>query len=110
VDNDIVTGNPVDGGGDAVLVASLKAVEDAEDLGTVTACAGGIRQDKTNGLLGVDDEDGADGERNALLVDVGSVLVVDPVTLSDLRFLDAQSTPKLTCRTPEQPPSACHRL
>jgi hypothetical protein len=88
VNNDIVTRNPVDGGGDAVLVASLKAVEDTEDLGTVAACAGGIREDKTNGLLGVDDEDRANGERDALLVDICGILVVDPVTLSDFRFLD----------------------
>jgi hypothetical protein len=102
VNNDIVTGNPVDGGGDAVLVASLKAVKDTEDLGTVTACAGGIRQNKTNGLLGVNDEDRADGECDALLVDICGILVVDPVTLSDFQFLDT-TTPKPTCRTPEQP-------
>lgn len=36
-DNDVVTGDPVDGGGDAVLVTSLEGVDDAEDLGGVAA-------------------------------------------------------------------------
>lgn len=79
MDNDIITGDPVDGGGDLVLVAGLEGVNDAEDLGGVAAGRGGVREDGADGLLGVDDEDGADGEGDALLVDVGGVLVVDPV-------------------------------
>ena len=79
VNNDVITRNPVDGGGDPVLVAGLQAVEDTEDLGGVAASGGGVRQNETDGLLGVDDEDRADGERNALGVDVGGVLVVDHV-------------------------------
>lgn len=78
VDNDIVTGDPVDGGGDLVLVTSLEGVDDAEDLGGVAASGGRVREDGADGLLGVDDEDRADGESNALGVDVGGVLVVDP--------------------------------
>ena len=61
-----------------MLVTSLQTVEDTEDFGSVAASAGRVAEDKTNGLLGVDDEDGADGEGNALAVHVGSVLVVDP--------------------------------
>jgi len=79
VDNDIVSGNPVDRGGDAVLVAGLEGVQDAEDLGGVAPSGGGVRQDEADGLLGVDDEDRADGERNALGVDVGGILVVEHV-------------------------------
>lgn len=97
VHNHIVTWNPVDWGGDAVLVASLKRVNNAENLGGVAAGRCWVREDETNGLLGVDHEDcanslandffitraprmltGADGESNALLVNVGSVLLVDP--------------------------------
>ena len=62
-----------------MLVASLERVDNAEDLGGVAAGAGGVREDGADGLLGVNDEDGADGESDALGVDVGGVLVVDPV-------------------------------
>lgn len=79
MDNDIVTGNPVDGGGDLVLVTGLERVDDTEDLGGVAAGGGRVGQDETDGLLGVNDEDRADGESNALLVNVGGVLVVEPV-------------------------------
>lgn len=61
-----------------MLVTSLQTVEDTEDLGGVAASAGGVAQDETNSLLGVDDEDGANGESNAFAVNVCSVLVVDP--------------------------------
>lgn len=78
-DNDVVTDDPVDGGGDTVLVTGLEGVDDAEDLGGVAAGGGGVGEDGADLLLGVDEEDGADGEGNALGVDVGGVLVVDPV-------------------------------
>lgn len=61
-----------------MLVAGLEGVDDAEDLGGVAASGGGVGEDGADGLLGVDEEDGADGEGNALGVDVGGVLVVDP--------------------------------
>jgi hypothetical protein len=80
VDNDVVTWHPVDGGCDAVLVPRLQAVEDTEDLGRVTTSGRGVGEDEADRLLGVDDEDGADGEGDALAVDVGRVLVVDPGT------------------------------
>lgn len=61
-----------------VLVTGLQRVENPQDLVGIAASRRGVGQDETNGLLGVNDEDGTDGERNALGVDVGSVLVVDP--------------------------------
>jgi len=79
VDNHIITRNPVDWSSDLVLITSLKRVDDAENLGGVAASRGGIRQDESDGLLGVDDEDGSDGEGNALGVYVGGVLVVEHV-------------------------------
>lgn len=78
VDNDIITGDPVDGGGDAVLVAGLERVDDAEDLVGVAAGGGGVGENGADGLLGVDEVDGSDGEGNALGVDVGGILLVDP--------------------------------
>jgi hypothetical protein len=82
VDNNIVTRNPVDWGGDTVLVASLEGIDHTEDLGGVAASGGRVRENEADGLLGVDDEDRADGERNALGIDVGGVLVVQPPALS----------------------------
>lgn len=73
-----------------MLVASLKRVDNTEDLSSVTASGGGVGEDGADGLLGVNDEDGTDGEGNALGVDVGGVLVVDHVVgKSDLALLVA---------------------
>jgi hypothetical protein len=78
VDNNIVSGNPVDWGGNAVLVTSLERVDNAEDLGSVAASRGWVRHDQADSFLWVDDEYGADGECNALGIDIGSILVVEP--------------------------------
>ena len=77
-DNDVLAGDPVDGGGNLVLVAGLQRVDDAQDLGGVAAGAGGVREDGADLLLGVDEEDRPDGERESVVVNVGRVLVVDP--------------------------------
>lgn len=61
-----------------MLVTSLEGVEHAQNLCCVAAGRGGVGQDQADGLLGVDDEDGADGESDALGVNVGLVLLVDP--------------------------------
>jgi hypothetical protein len=74
----LLTRNPVDRSGDAVLVASLERVDNAQNLGGVAASACRVGEDGADGLLWVDDEDRADGESNALRVNVGGVLVVDP--------------------------------
>jgi len=65
--------------GDLVLVRRLERVDDTEDFCGVAAGRGRVGEDGADLLVGVDDEDGADGEGDALLVDVGRVLVVDPV-------------------------------
>ena len=62
-----------------MLVASLEGVDDTEDLGGVAAGRGWVGENGADGFLRVDDEDGTDGERNALGVDVGRVLVVQHV-------------------------------
>lgn len=78
-DNDIIAGNPVDGSGNLVLVTGLERIDDAQHLGRVAASGGWVGEDGADLLARVDNEDRADGEGNALLVDVGGVLVVDPV-------------------------------
>ena len=81
VDNDIVTGDPVDGGGNLVLVAGLEGVDNTENLSSIAAGGSGVGEDGSNGLLGVNDEDGSDSEGNTLRVNVGGILVVKPLRL-----------------------------
>jgi len=88
VDNHIITRDPVDWGGDTMLVAGLEGVNDTENLGGVAASGSWVGEDEADGLLGVDDEDRADGERNALGVNVGGILVVKHVIeVCDFAFL-----------------------
>jgi hypothetical protein len=93
--NNIVTREPVDRGGDTLLVGGLESLDNTENLGGVTAGGGRVGQGETDLLAGVDDEDGTDGEGEAwwtlewfiqiprdgctLLVNVGDVLVVKHV-------------------------------
>lgn len=79
VDNDVVAVLPVGGGGDAVLVTELEGVNDTEDLVKVATGRGGVGEGEADGLLGVDDEDGADGEWDTLGIEVGQVLVIQHV-------------------------------
>jgi len=78
VHDDVVSGDPVDGCGDAVLVAGLERVDDSEDLGRVTSCGCWVGEDEADSLFWVNDEDGADGECDSLGVDIGGILVIKP--------------------------------
>ena len=73
-----------------MLIASLERIDDTQDLSRVATSRGGVRKDGADGLLGVDDEHTADGESNALGVDIRSVLVIDP-TSSSAKNLDSLS-------------------
>lgn len=77
--NHVVTHLPVDGSGNTLLVAGLQRINDTEDFGGVAAGGGRVHHGQTDLLAWVDDEDRADGERNALLVDVVQILLVDHV-------------------------------
>lgn len=111
VDDHIITWHPVDWGGDLVLVTGLERVEHAEDLGSVAAGRSWVGEDQTDGLLWVDDEDAADGEGDALGVDVGGILVVDPAPVISAKcpYLIYPSCNSLTCRMPKRPGAACRR-
>lgn len=88
VNNHIITWHPVNRGGDLVLVTSLQRVEDSKHLGGVAACRSRVGEDGTDGLLGVNEEDGSNGEGNALGIHVGRVLTVQHVVQqSDLSVL-----------------------
>lgn len=75
----IVTDLPVNRGSDTLLVTGLKRIDDTQHLGRVTTSRGGIHHGQTDLLARVDDEDRANGESNALLVDVVQILLVDHV-------------------------------
>jgi len=62
-----------------VLVASLERVDDAKNFSSVAASGGRIREDGADSLLGVDDEDRSDRERDTFRVDIGGVLLVQHV-------------------------------
>lgn len=74
VDDNIVTLLPVTGSGDTMLVTELKRVDNTKDLIKVTASGSGVAQDETDGLLGIDDEDGTDSEGDTLGINVGDIL------------------------------------
>lgn len=61
-----------------MFVTGLEGVDDSQDFGRVAPGRGWVGEDGSDLLLRIDDEDGADGEGNTLLVDVRCVLVVDP--------------------------------
>jgi hypothetical protein len=78
VNNHIIAGDPVDGSSDAVLVTGLEGVDHAKNLSGVAASGSRVGEDEADGLLGVNNEDRTDGERNAFGVDIGCILVVKP--------------------------------
>lgn len=77
--NDVLANLPVDRCGNASAVPSLQAIDNAQDLGGVSAGAGGVAHAEPDFLLRVNDEDGTDGECDALLVDICEILVVDHI-------------------------------
>lgn len=70
---------PVDGSDQVVLVGQLQRVDDTDEFGGETTGAGRVIDDGADDLLGINEEDGADGQGHALGVDIGGVLVVDHV-------------------------------
>lgn len=77
--NDIVSDVPVNGGRDALLVGSLQGVDHTENLGGVTAGRRRVEHDQADLLGGVNNEDRADGESNALLREVVQILLGDHI-------------------------------
>jgi hypothetical protein len=66
VNDNIITGNPVDWSRNTVLVPGLEGIDNSEDFGGVTSSGCGVGEDEADGLFGVDDEDGTDRESNTL--------------------------------------------
>lgn len=51
MDDDLLSGLPVDGGGDSVLVTELKGIDDSEDFGKVSTGGSGVGERQSD-LLG----------------------------------------------------------
>lgn len=77
--DDIIARFPVDGCVDTVLVRGEQRIYDAEQLGRAPTCGGRVGLNKADDLVGVDDEDGADSIGDTSSVDVGCVLVIEPI-------------------------------
>lgn len=75
----VVTLLPVNRRHDTLLVARLQGVDHTQNLSRVAAGRRGVHHGETDLLVGVDDEDGPDGEGDALLGDVVQVALVDHV-------------------------------
>lgn len=82
MNDDIVTWSPVDGRGDTVLVGSLEGFNYTEKFRRVTTSGGRVGEDEANGLLGIDDEDRANGEGNPSRINIGGILMVKPGNIS----------------------------
>jgi hypothetical protein len=87
MDDNIITRIPINGCRNAILIRCLQGVNDAKQFGGVAACGGGIGEDEADGFLGVNNEDGADGEGDTAGVNVGGVLVVEPAAMLALVFI-----------------------
>jgi len=64
---------PIRRGGDALLVAQLQRLHAPYDLVHVASHARGVIEREHELVLGIDDEDGADGERQVLRVGIARV-------------------------------------
>ena len=62
-----------------MFVACLQAIDHPQHLRSVSPRARGIAQDQANRLLRIDDIHASDGQRHALGVHIGCVLIVDHV-------------------------------
>ena len=75
----IITGHPIDRGCDLVLISCLQRIHHTQYFGRITTGRGRVGENEANSLLGIDDKHASDGESNALLIDIGGVLVVQHV-------------------------------
>lgn len=62
-----------------MLIPRLQAIHHPQHLGRISASARRIAHDQPNRLFGIDDEDAADRKGNALLIDIGGILVVEHI-------------------------------
>jgi len=73
VDDNVVALVPVDRGDNLVFVTQLEGIDHSDDLVKRTAGLGRVGDGEADDLLGIDHEDGSDGEGNTLRIDVGGI-------------------------------------
>lgn len=62
MNDNTVSGSPVSGSSNLVGITSLKRIDNSEDFVELTTGRSRVGKGETNGLLGVDNVDGADSE------------------------------------------------
>lgn len=70
-----------------MFVARLERINNTQDLCRIATRGCRVAEDRSNLLVWVNDKHGADGEGDAFLVNVGSVLVVEPILPCETLFL-----------------------
>lgn len=61
-----------------MFITRLQRIYHSQHLGGISTGRRGIGHDQSDGLLWVDDEDGADGESYSLLIHIRRILVIQP--------------------------------
>ena len=77
--NHIIPRHPVDRGCDLVLISRLQRIHHTQHFSRIATRRSRVGENEANGLLGIDNKHASDGESNALLIDIGGVLVVQHV-------------------------------
>lgn len=62
-----------------MFVSQLQRINDTENFLRISASRSGIIDNGADNLLGVDEENGANGKRHALGVDIGGILIIDHI-------------------------------
>ena len=75
----MLTRNPIYWRSDPLLIPRLQTIHHPQDLGRVPPRAGGIAQNQADGLLRVDNKHAPDGKRDALLVHVRHILMIQHI-------------------------------
>ena len=75
----MLTRNPIDRRSDPLLIPRLQAIHHPQDLRRVSPGARGIAQNQTDGLLRVNNKHTPDGKRNALLIHIRHILMIQHI-------------------------------
>lgn len=79
MNDDLSPRSPVGRGGDLVGITELEGVDNSEDLVELSSGGGGVSENQSNRLLGVDNVDGSNGEGDTFGVDIGEILLVEHI-------------------------------
>jgi hypothetical protein len=108
VNYDIVALLPVNGSRHLVLIGELERVDDTNNLIKIATRSSRVGNSETDDLLGVNHEHCTDGERQALLVNIGCILIIKhiikrrdlPISVGDNRELEVSFSPLVDIDNP----------